>query len=242
MPKFFVNEGQIKNGLISITGDDVAHISRVLRMSPGDLLNVCDGVGYDYNVRIREAGKAEIVTEILEKYPCLAEPKVEAVLFQCLPKQGKMEYIIQKTTELGIAKIVPVHSKRCVVKPTERLADRIKRWQKVALEAAKQSGRGVVPKVLEPVGFEEAIAHMLELEKAFMLYEEEENNRIKSVLQEDFKQIGFIVGPEGGFDESEAAFAKEKGILPVTLGKRILRTETAGAAVLPIIMYSQNDI
>lgn len=242
MPKFFVNEGQIKDGLISIIGDDVSHISRVLRMAQGDLLTVCDKVGDDYHVRIQKIDKAEIIAEILEKYPCKAEPNVEAVLFQCMPKQGKMEYIIQKTTELGVSKIVPVFSKRCVVRPTGKLSDKIKRWQKIALEAAKQSGRGVVPKVLEPVGFKEAIDHMLELEKAFMLYEEEENNRIKSILQEEFKQIGFIVGPEGGFDESEAAFAKEKGIPAITLGNRILRTETAGAAVLPIIMYSQNDI
>lgn len=238
MPKFFVLSDQIKEDTISIIGDDVAHISKVLRMKPGDLLTICDGLGNDYDVCIQNMDKAELLTKIIKKYPCEAEPKIEVVLFQCLPKQGKMEYIIQKNTELGVSKIVPVYSKRCIAKPTNKAH----RWQKIALEAAKQSGRGIVPEVCETVKFEEAISQMFKLEKAFMLYEEEKEVRIKTVMQEQFKQIGFIVGPEGGFDESEAAFAREKGIPAITLGKRILRTETVGAAVLPIIMYSQNDI
>lgn len=239
MPKFFVSKSQIDSDFISIVGEDVTHISKVLRMNAGDYLKICDGLGTDYDTEIRSIEKSEIKAEIIKRYRCEAEPNVEVVLFQALPKQGKMEYIIQKNTELGIAKIVPVYSKRCVAKPT----DKITRWQKVAVEAAKQSGRGVVPQICETISFSDAIEQMLLLNHAVMLYEGERNARLKTVLEgKDITQIGILVGPEGGFDDFEAELAREKEIPTVTLGNRILRTETAGAAVLPIIMYSQNDI
>lgn len=239
MPKFFVNKGQISGDVITIIGEDTLHISKVLRMCEGDSLTVCDGEGDDYSTIISSITKTDVTAKIISKKRCEAEPNVNVTLFQALPKQGKMEYIIQKNTELGIAKIVPVYSKRCVVKPSDKLS----RWQKVAVEAAKQCGRGVIPQITEVVTFDEALKQLAKCENAIMLYECEIETRLKDVIGgRKFTNIGIFIGPEGGFDETEVQKAKGFNIQIITLGKRILRTETAGAAVLPIIMYEQGDI
>lgn len=243
MPKFFVSKEQIKDGLIIITGEDAGHISRVLRMGAGDSLVACDGCGFDYDTRIESISKSEIAVRIENIHRCEAEPHTEIVLYQCLPKKGKMEYIIQKNTELGVLKIVPVFSKRCVAKPTDKPTDKLERWQRVAQEAAKQSGRGVIPIVCATISFEEAVKQMSVMRKSIMLYENEQNVTLKQVIGNDgITQIGILIGPEGGFDDFEAELALKNSIPTVSLGKRILRTETAGAAVVPIIMYSQGDI
>jgi len=239
MGKYFVNKEQICGDSITITGDDVAHISRVLRMNVGDEIVICDGFGMDYFVEITSVTKADITAKILSSRLCEAEPKTEIILFQALPKQGKMEYIIQKNTELGISKIVPVYTKRCVVKPS----DKRERYQKIAYEAAKQCGRGIIPIVTATVSFDEAIAQISEIEKAIMLYECEDKTTLKQIIDgAKFNQIAVFVGPEGGFDKAEVEKAEKAHIATVTLGKRILRTETAAAAVVPIIMYQQDEI
>jgi 16S rRNA (uracil1498-N3)-methyltransferase len=239
MPKFFVEKSQISGGAITITGEDAAHIARVLRTREGDALTVCDGLGNDYDVRVTRVSPTEVSTAIERCYRCGAEPAVEVILFQALPKQGKMEVIIQKTTELGVAKIIPVSSARCVAKPTDKLT----RWRRVAREAAKQCGRGCIPEVCETVSFDEAAARLSLMEHRVMLYECEQTVRLRQILSgAAIAQIGMLVGPEGGFDGAEAALARARGIPTVTLGKRVLRTETAAAATLPVIMYSQNDL
>jgi len=239
MPKFFVDKGQISDDVIKIIGEDVLHISKVLRMCEGNCLTVCDGEGDDYSTIISSITKTEVTAKIISKKRCEAEPNVKVTLFQALPKQGKMEYIIQKNTELGIAKIVPVYSKRCVVKPS----DKSLRWQKVAIEAAKQCGRGVIPQITEVVTFDEALKQLSQCESSIMLYECETETCLKDVISgRKFSNIGILIGPEGGFDETEVQKAKSFNIQTITLGKRILRTETAGAAVLPIIMYEQGDL
>ena len=239
MPKFFVNKGQISDDVIKIIGEDVLHISKVLRMCEGDSLTVCDGEGDDYSTIISSITKTEVTAKVISKKRCEAEPNVKVTLFQALPKQGKMEYIIQKNTELGISKIVPVYSKRCVVKPS----DKSLRWQKVAIEAAKQCGRGVIPQITEVVTFDEALKQLSQCESSIMLYECETETRLKDVISgRKFSDIGILIGPEGGFEETEVQKAKSFNIQTITLGKRILRTETAGAAVLPIIMYEQGDL
>ena len=144
MPKFFTKSDYIYDNELKIMGEDVSHISKVLRMSAGDSIIVCDGEGNDYDAVIKSISKTEVVAEITGKYVCDAEPCLEVTLYQALPKQGKMEYIIQKNTELGVNKIIPVYTKRCVVKPS----DKTERWQKVAESAAKQCGRGIIPQVM----------------------------------------------------------------------------------------------
>ncbi len=239
MPKFFTKPDYIYGNELKIVGEDVSHISKVLRMSVGGNIIVCDGEGNDYDAVISSISKTEVVAEITGKYVCDAEPCVEVTLYQALPKQGKMEYIIQKNTELGVSKIVPVYTKRCVVKPS----DKTERWQKVAEAAAKQSGRGIIPAVVPAISFAEAIEQMKGFDLAIMPYECEEENGLKSVLQScEYKNISIFIGPEGGFDLKEVDSAIKAGVRTVTLGKRILRTETAASAVLPIIMYENDEM
>lgn len=239
MPKFFTKPDFIDDKEIKIVGEDVSHISKVLRMSAGDNIVVCDGEGNDYDAVITSISKTEVVAEITGKYVCNAEPCVNVTLYQALPKQGKMEYIIQKNTELGINKIIPVYTKRCVVKPS----DKTERWAKVAEAAAKQCGRGIIPQIMPVVTFDEAVEQMKEYDLALMPYECEEENGLKKVLQSaDYKNISIFIGPEGGFDIKEVEAAKNAGVKTVTLGKRILRTETAASAVLPIIMYENDEM
>lgn len=239
MPKFFTKSDYIFDKELKIVGEDVSHISKVLRMSAGDNIIVCDGEGNDYDAVITLISKTEVVAEITGKYVCDAEPCVNVTLYQALPKQGKMEYIIQKNTELGVNKIVPVYTKRCVVKPS----DKTERWSKVAESAAKQCGRGIIPQVMPVITFEEAIKQMQEYDLALMPYECEEENGLKKVLQSStYKNISVFIGPEGGFDLKEVEAAINAGLKTVTLGKRILRTETAASAVLPIIMYENGEM
>ena len=239
MPKFFTKSDYIYDKELKIVGEDVSHISKVLRMSAGDNIIVCDGEGNDYDAVITSVSKTEVVAEITGKYVCDAEPCVNVTLYQALPKQGKMEYIIQKNTELGVSKIVPVYTKRCVVKPS----DKTERWSKVAESAAKRCGRGIIPQVMPVITFEEAIKQMQDYDLALMPYECEEENGLKKVLQSSvYKSVSIFIGPEGGFDLKEVETAINAGVKTVTLGKRILRTETAASAVLPIIMYENDEM
>lgn len=238
MPKFFTDKNKIFDDYLIIDGEDVYHISKVLRMKCGEIITVCNGFGIDYTVKIQEITKDQVKADILSKEKCVAEPPTYITLYQALPKQGKMESIIQKNTELGVSEFVPVYSKRCVVKPS----DKTQRWQKVADSASKQSGRGIVPIVRDVINFADAIKEMSNFEHKVMLYEAEQNTRIKDIVPNSCSKIAILVGPEGGFEDEEAQLAITNGIPTVTLGKRILRTETAGAAVTPIILFIQGDV
>ncbi len=242
MPRFFVASENITDTHIKITGEDVAHIKRVLRMKPGETLELCDSKGFDYETVIEEISDKEITSLILKKEKSETEPPIKVTLFQGLPKASKMDYIIQKTTELGIYEIVPCSLNRCVSKPEG--TKKTERWQKISEAAAKQSGRGIVPKIHEPVKLKDAIEMMKAQDLCLAPYECEENTSLKSVLcsQKNPETVGFIIGPEGGFDKSEIELLQKEGITPVSLGKRILRTETAGEATLSMIMYELGDI
>lgn len=246
MPKFFVTQDKITENQIIIDTEDVAHISRVLRLGIGDHVTVCDSQGTDYEAEIAEMEQKQIVCSITEKRASESEPNIKVTLFQGLPKASKMEYIIQKTTELGISEIVPVKLSRCVVKIDNKKDERKKldRWQKISEAAAKQSGRGIVPQISEIMTLDEVIKRSKEFDLFFVPYECEEQKTLKEVLlsRPDIKTVGFIIGPEGGFDPAETEKLRENGIDTVTLGKRILRTETAGEAVLAMTMYEIGDI
>ena len=246
MPKFFVTQDKITENQIIIDTEDVAHISRVLRLGIGDHVTVCDSQGTDYEAEIAEMEQKQIVCSITENRASESEPNIKVTLFQGLPKASKMEYIIQKTTELGISEIVPVKLSRCVVKIDNKKDERKKldRWQKISEAAAKQSGRGIVPQISEIMTLDEVIERSKEFDLFFVPYECEEQKTLKEVLlsRSDIKTVGFIIGPEGGFDPAETEKLHESGIDTVTLGKRILRTETAGEAVLAMTMYEIGDI
>ena len=230
--RFFVPVEQIFENTAEIAGDDVNHIKNVLRMGTGGHIMITDGRGMDYHCIIRGIGPDRVLLDIEKKEPVRTELPVEIVLFQALPKADKMELIIQKAVELGAARIVPVRTRRSVVRLDDKKAEKKRqRWQSIAEAAAKQSGRGIVPEVGEVVSFGEACT------QAYELYDDmsETAKTMSQILQG--ASIGIFIGPEGGFERGEVEQAMEAGALPVSLGRRILRTETAGLAILSVLMF-----
>ena len=246
MPKFFVPKNNIFTDEIIINDSDVVHIKNVLRLNIGDTLQLCDGRGMNYNCQISKMLDREIRCTVLSKAKADTEPPVEVTIYQGIPKASKMDYIIQKTTELGVTRIVPCMMARCVskIENSKDAQKKCERWQKIAREASKQSGRGIIPLISEPVRFSQAVEMMKADSICFAPYECEENNTLKKVLKSDKKvnSISYIIGPEGGFDLDEVELLEKNKITTVTLGKRILRCETAGEAVLAMIMYELGDI
>lgn len=218
----------------------------MLRLGVGDGITVCDGKGNDYETEIERTEQKEVILKITSKKQSETEPNIKVTLFQGLPKASKMEYIIQKNTELGVAEITPVKMSRCVVKIDNKKDEKKKteRWQKIAESAAKQSGRGIVPEVTPFVTLDEVIEKSKEFDLFFVPYECEEQQTLREILtaDTDVKTVGFLIGPEGGFDLAETEKLRKNSIHTVTLGKRILRTETAGEAVLAMTMYEIGDI
>jgi len=245
MARFFIDPADVCDRTITIFGEDAVHIGRVLRHKPGDILTLCDGNGLDYLVEIEKITANEVLTRIIEVKDNSTEPPVHITLFQGLPRADKMEFIIQKSVELGVGRIVPVLTERTVVrldKPKD-VENKLKRWQRISKEAAKQSNRGVIPEVSVPLGFGEALKLARETELAIIPYEKEEQNSLKQhIMSKCIRTVSVMIGPEGGFTEKEAEEASKCGIKPVTLGPRILRTETAGIAVLAMLMYELGDI
>ncbi len=246
MPKFFTPRENITDTTIVIDSEDAKHIERVLRLGVGDKITVCDGRGIDYMAKISEINKSRVICEIISSEKCDAEPGIKVTLYQGIPKASKMDYIIQKTTELGIVRIVPVTLSRCVVKLENSNAEKkkVERWQKIAYEAAKQSGRGVIPELSMPMTLDEAIEDMKRADLAFAPYERESNTRLRDIIEKDtgVATVSFMIGPEGGFDITETQKLMNAGITTITLGRRILRTETAGEAVLSMLMYGLKEI
>ncbi len=246
MPKFFVTRDKITDREIIIDSEDAKHIKKVLRIGVGDTITVCDGGGTDYTAKISDINENCVICEVLNSHKCETEPGIKITLYQGLPKASKMDYIIQKNTELGICEITPVAMSRCVVKLENKKAEEKKteRWQKIAVEAAKQSGRGIIPTVNMPLTFDEVINSVKDYDLVFAPYECEEEMRLRDIVEAnlDAKNIAFIIGPEGGFDPVEIEKLKDAGIKTVTLGKRILRTETAAEAVISMLMYGYNEI
>lgn len=249
MPKFFVDNEQVDNGKVVIIGNDVNHIKNVLRMKVGDTFNVCDNNSNNYIVQINRFEKEEIICDILQECSNTAESNVKVHIYQGLPKADKMELIIQKSVELGVEKITPVEMKRCVVKLDSK--DKIKkidRWQKIAEVAAKQSGRDIIPEICSVKNIKEIVDEFEEYDLIILCYENEKNTFLKDVLktvaQKDLLKIAVIIGPEGGIDISEVEIMENNGAKVVSLGSRILRTETVGLSLLSIIMYEfeRNEI
>ncbi len=237
-PRFFISPDQVIGPQITVTGEDARHITAVLRMKTGDLLLLSDGEGTDYTVKIARAGRAEITAEIMSRtrresgYPLIT-------LGQGLPKSDKMDFIVQKATELGVTDIAPLITERTIVKIKDEKKRTI-RWQKIAREAAMQSNRPDIPKV-ETIRQLSDFLRTLNPEPGILLLLpwEEGTIPVKNVLRgaSGIKRIIVLIGPEGGFSPAEAAIAEEKGFRPVSLGPNILRTETAAVAVLSMIGY-----
>ncbi len=234
MHRFFTNE--IQSNTAVVRGDDVKHIAKVLRLRAGDAVQLCDGQGNECDASIMSVSPDAVTFDTQQWRKAATEPKTEITLFQCLPKAGKMETIIQKCVELGACGFVPVQSERCVVVLKPPYEGRIERWQRVSEEAAKQSRRGVIPKVMLPVALDKL--DFAGFDTVLAAYENEQTVSLKTALREQCgAKIAIIVGPEGGFSEAEIETLKQKGARSVSLGTRILRTETAGMTMTAQILY-----
>ncbi|MEG2893347.1 MAG: 16S rRNA (uracil(1498)-N(3))-methyltransferase [Clostridium sp.] len=245
MHKFFVDKRNITEKTITIDGDDVKHISKVLRLRQGDEVLVSDGKCNEYTAVIDLIDKKEVICSISNSFKNETESDIKITLFQGLPKSTKMELIIQKGVEIGIDNIIPVITDRVVVKTEARdLTNKIDRWNKIAKEAAKQSGRGRVMEIEPPISFSDALNKTKDFDLAVMPYENANDEGLKKVLSEnrEAKNIAIFIGPEGGFEESEVSSSLNVGVCPVTLGPRILRTETAGLVASTIILYEIGDM
>jgi 16S rRNA (uracil1498-N3)-methyltransferase len=252
-PRFFITPGQVREPSISVMGDDVRHIRTVLRKGPGDLLTLLDGAGMEYTVRIKSLERSEIDTEIISRKERKAASPV-VILGQGLPKSDKMDWIVQKATELGVSSIAPLVTERTIVKIKDE-EKRVARWQKICREAAMQSDRADIPKVetirpfgdyirtLDPGPWSHAPGSSDPGPQTLLLFPWEEGTRpIKEVLQgrQGIEKVIVLIGPEGGFSQAEAESARAKGFHLVSFGPNILRTETAAIAVLSMILYETN--
>lgn len=242
MYQFFVEPGQIQGRRIVITGSDVNHIKNVLRMKSGEEISVSNGIdGREYRCGIESFAEEEVICTLRFVKEEGVELPSRIHLFQGLPKADKMELIVQKAVELGAYEVIPVAARRCVVRLDEKkAAAKVGRWQGIAEAAAKQSRRGIIPNVHPVLGMREAVDYAKTMEVKLIPYELAEDMRHTRELVGAVKpgtDIAVFIGPEGGFEQSEIAMAVEAGVEPVTLGKRILRTETAGITVLSWLMY-----
>ncbi|GAB6180061.1 16S rRNA (uracil(1498)-N(3))-methyltransferase [Desulfotomaculum defluvii] len=246
MSRFFIQPEQINSDTAIISGPDVKHISRVLRMVVGDSLTLLDGRGNVYLAEIVEIDKQEIQCKILQQQVVAAEPKVQVTLVQGLPKGDKMETIIQKCTELGVSRIIPLAAARSVVKlDPKKSVERHERWQRVAMEAAKQCRRSVIPEVHSLSDWNTILEHIPPDALVLMPWEAERIKSLGEVLRQTPlapPEVYIFIGPEGGFEDEEALHIKEKGFHLVTLGSRILRTETAGPAALTMVLYQFGEL
>ena len=232
-PRFFAHTD---GDTAVITGEDAKHIGTVLRMKAGELAVLCGGEGEDCLCRITAVNKDSVELEVLDRQRNEAEPSVFVTLYQCMPKGDKMDFIVQKAVELGVGRVVPVLSKRCVSRPDEKSFDKkIRRWQKIAEEAAKQCGRGKIPEISGQKEFKTAVKEYSQSKTGILFYECG-GVQLSEIIGKSTKEIDVFVGCEGGFEAEEAAFALENGIVAATLGKRILRCETAPVAALAVLM------
>lgn len=245
MPKFFVTNKDINNNEIIISGEDVNHIKNVLRKKIGEQVTICNiDTSVDYLCEIVKFEKDTIRCNLSEELISNSESNIKVTIFQGLPKADKMELVIQKAVELGVYDITPIEMKRCIVKLTDK--DKIKklqRWQKIAEVASKQSGRNTIPKINEIKTIKNICNLFTNYDIVLVAYENEKENKLKNELeklklsQKENLKIGIIIGPEGGIEREEIELLKENGAKIITLGNRILRTETVALNMLSIIMY-----
>lgn len=237
MPRFFT--GPISGDRAVISGEDAGHITKSLRLRPGEAVTLCDGSGFDYSCVLVSVGET-VEAEVLEKLPSSTEPRGKITLFQALPKGDKMEWIIQKSVELGVFRIVPVLTSRCVSRPDGKsMEKKVPRYNKIAAEAAKQCGRGILPEVSGLMTLKEAAEAVSG--KGIVFYEKG-GARLPELVSPSDSELSVFVGSEGGFAPEEIALLGVHGVVPATLGSRILRCETAPICGLSILMSLLGDI
>ena len=240
MIRFFVAPEELSGQTARLTGENARH-AKVLRLKQGEEVLLCDGGGEEWLCKVEDP--EEFCLSLVDHRPSSSEAAVRVSVYMAFPKADKLEHVIQKATELGAAEIVAFPAERCVSRPDEKsLKKKLERWQKIAASAAEQSGRGRIPKVLVLGSFAEALARAAQADKVLMFYEHEEALTLKMALSSgSYNTVSLVTGPEGGLEESEVAQAREAGLLVCTLGKRILRCETAPLCALSAVMYDAGE-
>ncbi|WP_195199159.1 16S rRNA (uracil(1498)-N(3))-methyltransferase [Faecalispora jeddahensis] len=237
MPRFFIDFPCTPGDEPWVDGENGAHIVKSLRMREGEALTLCDGRGTDYRCVLLQTESNRAQVRVLEQAKSISEPSVFVTVYQSLPKADKMDSVVQKAVECGACRVVPVLSARCVSRPDEKAArKKAERWQKIALEAAKQSGRGIVPEVAEITPYAKAVEQAAADGGRLLFFYEGGGQSLRSLGLENEERISLFIGPEGGFAQDEVELARQNGAQVATLGPRIFRTETAPVAALSVLM------
>lgn len=242
MTRFFVEPEELKGDILCLTGENAAH-ARVLRLKPGEQVLVCDGQGSECLCAVGQATGEGLTLEVCERRASDTEPSVRVSIYMAFPKADKLEHVIQKATELGAYEIVAFPSARCVSKPDEKsLKKKKERWQKIAASAAEQSGRGRIPQVVVLSGYAEALERAAQADLGLIFYENERATTLHMALEGGrFETAALLTGPEGGLEEDEVRKAMDAGLRVCTLGKRILRCETAPLCALSALMFAAGE-
>ena len=242
MVRFFVDAGELLQDSPLLTGENAQH-AKVLRLKAGEQVLLCDGEGNEALCSVTDFGKDLCQVEVLERRPSATEAALRVSVYMAFPKSDKLEHVIQKATELGAYEIVTFPSARCISKPDDKsLKKKLERWQKIALSAAEQSGRGRIPQVIVLDSFAQALSRAAACDKALMFYEHEEATTLHMALSDgQFNTVSLLTGPEGGLEEKEVEQARAAGLQVCTLGRRILRCETAPLCALSAVMYAAGE-
>lgn len=243
MQRYFVSEEAFQGLRIQLTGEEVHHIRNVMRFQPDDQIIVCKEDGMDYVCSISEINRNEVICEVVEKRPSLGEPKTKITVAQSLMRSNKLEWMIQKGTEIGAVSFQPFRSERSLIKIDEKKERKKReRWQRIAKEAAEQSHRGKVPAVLPALSWNDFLSEMEKFPLVLIAYEKGglPLNQVMTESQAD--EMMLVIGPEGGFSEAEIGEAKERGAIPITLGNRILRAETAPLVALSCMLFARQEL
>lgn len=242
MARFFVNPEEMELDSLVLSGENAAH-AKVLRLKVGERVTICDGEGRENICTVSDISAGQISLVVTEKLQSESEACVDATIYMAFPKGDKLEHVIQKATELGAYEIVTFPSARCVSKPDAKsILKKLERWNKIAASAAEQSGRGRVPKVTVLGSYKEALLHASQNDVAILFYENELGNTLRNALTDvRYRSIGLMTGPEGGLETQEVGLAVEAGLQVCTLGKRILRCETAPLCALSAVMYDAGE-
>lgn len=242
MTRFFLSASDMQSDKIQLTGENAAH-ARVLRLKAGEQVLVCDGEGHECLCMVNEITSSEYILEVLNRSASISEAAVKVSVYMAFPKADKLEHVIQKATELGACEIITFPSARCISKPDEKsIKKKLERWEKIAASAAEQSGRGIIPKVIVLPSFQSALERAAQSELAVMFYENEHATTLRMTLESgDYRSISLLSGPEGGLEPTEVAQAIAAGLRVCTLGRRILRCETAPLCGLSAVMYAAGE-
>lgn len=242
MTRFFVDSTEMASDNLALTGENAKH-ARVLRLKPGEMVLICDGQGVECLCEVNSLDDSQVHLTVKERRPSETEAPVRASVYMAFPKADKLEHVIQKATELGAYEIIAFPSARCISKPDDKsLAKKVERWQKIAASAAEQSGRGRIPQVLTLPSYKAALERAAQADQALLFYENERATTLRMALERSaYKTVSLLTGPEGGLEEKEVQQALDAGLQVCTLGKRILRCETAPLCALSAVMYDAGE-